>query len=112
MSIDFILFKRIFFVSAEMFCHGLLPKNLSLNENEEATFSFSLCGDPEPKVKWFFDTSDNNEVIPVHRKDFDYKYMINLPALPINMCGKDLYIAAKRSWEEIETVLRVHVNCK
>ena len=39
---------------------------------------------------------EDNEIIPVKVQDFRYIYALKLPALSINMCGKDLFIVFKR----------------
>ena len=102
-----------FLISDEIFCDGLLPKNISLNENENLAFSFTLCGEPAPKVKWFFNRRNSpNEITPLKVKDFGYIYVLNWSALSMNMCGKDLSIFIKRSSEEIMTVLRIYINCE
>ena len=38
-------------------------------------------------------------------------YIYNLTVIPTNMCGKKLYIVPKKSWEEIEIVIRISINC-
>ena len=72
-----------------------------------------LCGESAPRVTWFFDTTDdNNEIFPVKVKDFRYIYALKLPTVSINMCGKDIFIVAKTSLEEVVTTLKIYVNCE
>ena len=72
-----------------------------------------LCGKPAPRVTWFFDTIDRkNEILPIKVKDFGYIYVLKLPTVSINMCGKDLFIVAKASLEEVVTALKIYVNCE
>lgn len=96
-----------------MFCHGFLPKNLTKNENEELLFSFTLCGEPAPRVTWSFNTNESdNEIIPIKLKDCAHIYTLKLPFVSVNMCGKDMFIVCKTSLEEVVSRLRIYVNCE
>ena len=96
-----------------MFCHDFPPKNFNENENEKLVFSFTLCGEPAPRVTWNFEKSETyTEVNPVKVKDIGYSYTINVSALSVTICGKDLSIVAKRLTQEEVRVLPIFVNCK
>ena len=61
-----------------------------------------LCGKPAPRVTWFFDTIDRkNEILPIKVKDFGYIYVLKLPTVSINMCGKNIIGRSSHSIENI-----------
>ena len=104
---------KYLFLSAKLFCNGLLPRNITKNENERLVLSFALCGEPAPSVTWNFGISDTiNEVAPVKIKDYGYIYSLSLPALSRNMCGTDLSIVTKSLSQEVVTMLTIYVNCE
>ena len=96
------------------FCEGELPDSYLFDEFAQETINVTVCGVPEPTVRWKFNTSTFEVASPQKINNYTFTYPMTLTPLTQGICGTNLTFKAEGYLgKEEERKSRIFLsNCK
>ena len=101
----------LLYLGGPVFCNGNLQSRYNFGRNVYPLISFTICGVPPPNVTWSFHGEGGNATSEFV-KSYMYKYLIRLPQLTQETCGRDLVLNVT-GYNSTEKRLRLFLDsCK
>ena len=90
-----------------------IPQVYRASIGEEISGSITLCGNPQPNVKWYIDeTIVNGSVVKSSKEDYQYIYSFKA-TVTSDMCGKNISYRIENYQNKAISLSTVYVdNCK
>ena len=97
-----------------IFCGWDSLNNYTFHEFAQETINVTLCGVPEPTVRWSFNSSLFQIASSQKINNYTFTYLMELPVLTQDICGMELTFKGEGfSDKEVERKLHIFLsNCK